>query len=73
MNTAVLITLIIVGGVVLISLAGIGLAAWLAKRGLASFSSRQARGHEAREMESLEKEVQELRRDVDDLKRRMSS
>jgi len=56
---------------VLISLAGIGLVMWLVTRGLGSISLFRGRGHEMRDLDSLEHEVEELRTEVDELKRRI--
>ncbi|MEN6372420.1 MAG: bZIP transcription factor [Armatimonadota bacterium] len=67
MNTAVIITLIIVAGVVLISLVGIGWLWSMTSRGLMPGSSA------ARQQKELEKKVNDLQKEVDDLKKRLPS
>ncbi|MEN6519629.1 MAG: hypothetical protein ABFD46_00550 [Armatimonadota bacterium] len=65
MNTAVIITLIIVAGVVLVSLAGI---AWLwsvSSRGL------MPGGNMNRRQTELENKLNNLQKEVDDLKKRL--
>lgn len=72
MNTAVLITLIVVGGIVIISLTAI---AWLWRvtgRGISSLPFPGGQREVTGRIDFLEEEIRELRRDVDDLKSRMS-
>lgn len=68
MDTAVIITLIIVCGIVLISLVAI---AWLWSLTARGVSGIRGLGSINRQKE-LEDEVKELRREVDDLKKRIS-
>lgn len=66
MNTAIVITLIIVGGVVLISLVAIAWLWSMTSRGLGSLPLRGSREPDRR-LDALEQEVRQLREDVDRL------
>lgn len=66
MNTAVLITLIIVGGVVIVSVMGIAWLWYATARGISGVF--RGGGTALGRVESLEREVKELRREVSELK-----
>jgi FtsZ-interacting cell division protein ZipA len=70
---ALYITLVIVGGIVIVALAGIAWLWWTTARGISSapFGRRDERS--ASRLDELEKQVQTLRSDVDELKNRSSS
>jgi hypothetical protein len=66
LNTAVLITLIIVVGVVIVSVTGIGWLWYATARGMSGVF--RGGGSALGRVESLEREVKELQREVGELK-----
>jgi FtsZ-interacting cell division protein ZipA len=70
---ALYITLVIVGGIVIVALAGIAWLWWTTARGISSAPFGRRVERSASRLDELEKQVQTLRSDVDELKNRSSS